>query len=72
MLWNNAATRAQKLPKSGFSCSTVIVPLDTKKASLNSVKAQAAVARAFCEANSGSARAGYFVIGDGAIIGKKQ
>jgi CSLREA domain-containing protein len=56
----------------GFSCSTVTVPLDTKKTSISSVSAQAAAAKAFCEANSGTPPAGYFVIGDGAIIGKKQ
>lgn len=31
-----------------------------------------AVARAFCEANNGSAPAGYFVIGDGPTVGPKQ
>ncbi len=46
--------------------------LDTKASSINSVNAQAAAARSFCEANGGAPPAGYFVIGDGPTIGKKQ
>ncbi|HXQ69614.1 MAG TPA: hypothetical protein VN844_03980, partial [Pyrinomonadaceae bacterium] len=34
--------------------------------------AQAAAAKSFCEANNGAAPPGYFVIGDGPIIGPKQ
>lgn len=55
-----------------FSCLTVTVPLDTKPSSINSVNAQAATAKAFCEANNGTPPAGYFIVGDGVIIGKKQ
>jgi len=34
--------------------------------------AQAVAAQTFCQANGGTAPPGYFVIGDGAIIGLKQ
>jgi hypothetical protein len=37
-----------------------------------SVNAQAAAARAFCQANGGAAPAGYFFVGDGPVIGPKQ
>jgi hypothetical protein len=52
-------------------CRTVTVPLDQSKASVASVAAQAAAARAYCELN-GTAPPGYFVIGDGPIVGPKQ
>jgi CSLREA domain-containing protein len=66
----NKATDASG--NTGFSCSTITVPLDTKPTNIVAVNAQASAARAFCQANNGSAPAGYFVIGDGSIIGKKQ
>jgi hypothetical protein len=56
----------------GFCCSTVVVPHDQSEASLASVEAQAAAAQAFCQANAGMPPPGYFVIGDGPIIGPKQ
>jgi len=52
-------------------CRTVTVTHDQSKASVASVAAQAAAAKAFCEEN-GTAPPGYFVIGDGPIIGPKQ
>jgi hypothetical protein len=52
-------------------CRTVTVAQSTSKASQASVAAQAAAAKAFCEAN-GTAPPGYFVIGDGPIIGPLQ
>jgi hypothetical protein len=56
----------------GFCCSTVVVPHDQSEASFASVQAQAAAAHAFCQANAGTPPPGYFVIGDGPIIGPKQ
>jgi FtsP/CotA-like multicopper oxidase with cupredoxin domain len=53
------------------SCLTVVVPKDQTTKSINSVMAQATAAKTFCEAN-GTAPAGYFVIGDGPVIGNKQ
>ena len=50
------------------ACHTVTVPRKKK----GDVDAQAAAAKAFCEANNGAAPPGYFVIGDGPIIGPKQ
>ncbi len=50
------------------ACHTVVVP----KGKNGNVDAQAAAAKTFCEANNGAAPPGYFVIGDGPIIGPKQ
>jgi len=52
-------------------CQTVTVPLAQSKAALMSVAAQAAAASASC-AQNGTAPPGYFVIGDGPIVGPKQ
>ena len=54
------------------NCCTEAVPRDFTAASIASVAAQAAGAEAFCEANGGDRPPGYFVIGDGPVIGKKQ
>ena len=56
----------------GFNCSTVVVPKSQSQSDINSVNAQAVAARAFCLANNGAAPSGYFVIGDGPIVGPKQ
>jgi photosystem II stability/assembly factor-like uncharacterized protein len=56
----------------GFSCCTVTVPLSAAKAAQTSAAQQAAVTQAFCLANGGTAPAGYFVIGDGPVLGPKQ
>jgi hypothetical protein len=56
----------------GVDCATVVVPHDQSKASFAAVNAQAAAAKAYCLANKGAAPAGYFVIGDGPVIGPKQ
>jgi Subtilase family len=55
----------------GFACCTVVVPHDRSPASIASVGAQAAAARAFC-ADHGAVPPGYFVVGDGTAIGPKQ
>ena len=54
------------------SCATVVVPHATKRASIASVNAQAAAAKAFCEANDGGAPPGFVMIGIGPVIGPKQ
>jgi photosystem II stability/assembly factor-like uncharacterized protein len=56
----------------GFNCCTVTVPLSSGQAALASVQHQAATAKSFCLANNGQPPPGYFVIGDGAVIGPKQ
>jgi hypothetical protein len=62
----------------GFDCCTVVVSKDNTKASMNSVQAQAAAARALCPdfvsyvLGIGSLPSGYVAIGDGPIIGNKQ
>jgi hypothetical protein len=53
---------------SSNACHTVVVPRKKK----GDVDAQAAAAKSFCEANNGAAPPGYFVIGDGPIVGPKQ
>lgn len=58
--------------QTGFATVTVVVPKNSSPASLASVLAQAASAKAFADANNGAPPAGYFMIGDGAIIGPKQ
>jgi hypothetical protein len=56
----------------GLSCSTVVVPKSNSGTSLNTVNAAAANAKAYCLANGGAPPAGYFVVGDGPVIGSKQ
>ena len=55
-----------------FSCNTVTVPRSNSTPDKNSVAAQAAAALSFCNNNGGSAPPGYFVVGDGPVIGPKQ
>lgn len=50
---------------------TVVVPHDQSAASIASVQAQADAAHDFFVAN-GTAPSGYFVVGDGPVIGPKQ
>ena len=50
------------------ACHTVVIQRKKK----GDVEAQAAAAKAFCQANNGSPPPGYFTIGDGPIIGPKQ
>jgi hypothetical protein len=52
-------------------CSTVTVAKSQSAASKQSVANQAAAARAFCE-DHGTAPPGYFLVGDGPIVGPKQ
>jgi hypothetical protein len=56
----------------GSSCCTVAVPHSNLKAAQTAVQVQADAARAFCMANDGTAPAGYFVVGDGPVLGSKQ
>jgi len=56
----------------GFATRTVVVPKSSSKKDVNAVNAEAAAAKAFADANNGTPPAGYFVIGDGPIIGSKQ
>jgi hypothetical protein len=54
-----------------FNCNTVVVPHDSSASAMASVNNQAAAAKAYCQAN-GAPPPGYFVIGDGPVIGPKQ
>jgi hypothetical protein len=51
---------------------TVVVPKNNKQVSINSVNAQAAAAVSYAQSHGGTPPPGYFVIGDGPIIGPKQ
>ena len=55
-----------------FRVATVVVPKSPSAANIASVNAQATAARNFALANGGTPPPGYFVIGDGPIIGPKQ
>ena len=55
-----------------FSCNTVTVSKTQNTGDKNSVAAQAAAAQTFCTNNGGTPPAGYFVVGDGPVIGPKQ
>ncbi|HEV2828227.1 MAG TPA: Ig-like domain-containing protein [Pyrinomonadaceae bacterium] len=54
------------------SYHTVVVPKNNKPVSVNSVNTQAANAVAYAQSHGGAPPPGYFVIGDGPIIGPKQ
>jgi endonuclease G len=51
---------------------TVVVPKNNKQVSISSVNAQAAAAVSYAQSHGGAPPPGYFVIGDGPIIGPKQ
>lgn len=53
------------------SCDAVVVPHSQSKKDKDAVDAQAGAAKAACVAN-GAPPAGYFVVGDGPVIGPKQ
>jgi len=54
------------------SYHTVVVPKSNKQANIDSVNAQAAAAVSYAQTHNGAPPPGYFVIGDGPIIGPKQ
>jgi uncharacterized repeat protein (TIGR01451 family) len=56
----------------GFATATVVVPKSQSAASIASVKAQAAAAKAYADSHNGAPPPAYFVIGDGPVIGPKQ
>jgi len=51
---------------------TVVVPKGNSGAKLAEVNAQAAAALSYAQAHNGATPPGYFVIGDGPIVGPKQ
>ena len=55
-----------------YSYCTVVVPKSQSKADLNSVNAQAAAAVAAFVANGNNPPAGFFLVGDGPVVGPKQ
>ena len=57
---------------SAFATVTVVVPKSSSSKDIEKVNNDAAAAKSFADAHNGAAPAGYFVIGDGPIIGTKQ
>jgi hypothetical protein len=55
----------------GHACCTVVVPHGNSAAANQSVNLQAAAAQSSCAVN-GAAPAGYFVVGNGPLIGPKE
>jgi hypothetical protein len=55
-----------------YSYCTVVVPHSQSKAALNAVNAQAAAAVAAFVANGNNPPAGFFLVGDGPVVGPKQ
>jgi len=56
----------------GFCATTVTITHDQSAAGYALVKAQAAAAQAYAAAHNGAPPPGYFLIGKGPIVGKKQ
>jgi uncharacterized repeat protein (TIGR01451 family) len=56
----------------GFATLTVVVPKSSSDANIASVNAQAAAAKGYADSHGGAAPIGYFLVGDGAVIGSKQ
>lgn len=54
------------------ACLTVVVPKSQSQSAISSVNAQAAAAQAYCETHNGAPPPGYFVVGDGPVVGPKQ
>jgi len=65
-------TATDESGNTAFSCCTVVIPRSQRPAYVLSVTAQAAEAQAYCEANNGASPPGYFVVGDGPVIGPLQ
>jgi len=56
----------------GFATSIVVVPKSSSAANISSINAQAAASKAFADTHSGGPPPGYFIMGDGPVIGPKQ
>jgi hypothetical protein len=66
------ATATDASGNKAFDCCTVVVPHSQSNASIASINAQATSAKIFCLAHNGASPPGYFVVGDGPIVGPKQ
>jgi len=62
---------AQRYLREATACHTVVVPKAQTTTSLALVNSQATAARNYCIAN-GTAPPGFFLIGDGPVLGPKQ
>jgi hypothetical protein len=56
----------------GFSVATVVVPKSQSAADMAAVNALAASAKSYALVHNGNAPVGYFVVGDGPVVGPKQ
>jgi len=54
------------------ACLTVVVPKSQSASAINSVNAQAAAAKSYCDTHNGTPPPGFFVVGDGPVVGPKQ
>jgi len=63
------ATATDSSGNVGVNCCTVVVPLNRSDAAIAAVNAQAAAAKTYCLSHGGAKPPGYFVIGDGPVIG---
>jgi hypothetical protein len=63
---------ADSAGNTGFAATTVVVPKSPSPSDVSSVNAQAAAALSYALANNGNPPPGYFVVGDGPVIGPKQ
>jgi hypothetical protein len=57
---------------SSFATVTVVVPKSSSTKDIQKVNNDAAAAQSYADSHNGAAPVGYFVIGDGPIIGNKQ
>jgi uncharacterized repeat protein (TIGR01451 family) len=56
----------------GFATATVVVPHDSSGGSISAVNSEAAAARNYADTHNGAPPPGYFVVGDGPVVGPKQ
>jgi uncharacterized repeat protein (TIGR01451 family) len=56
----------------GFATLTVVVPKSSSAANITTANTLAAAAKAYADSHGGAPPAGYFLVGDGPVIGSKQ
>jgi uncharacterized repeat protein (TIGR01451 family) len=66
------ATASDAAGGSGFATATVVVPKSSSAANIATVNGLAAAAKSYADSHGGTPPPGYFIIGDGPVIGPKQ
>jgi hypothetical protein len=64
-------TATDSFANTSHTCIAAVVPKSQSASAINSVNAAAQAATSTCNA-TGNAPAGYFIVGDGPVIGPKQ